>query len=434
MQEDHIIHQMRVELRSANRQMALDLQRQLSYELHKADFRQRLDAMLTDLLPGDEYLEIPSLSIHLELNEDTGMDLQLLHALKEAIEDKIRNRVGTDTAFMPRNIYEESVQLFFLRYGILRFRHSGNVVARMISQIRELPSKPVPELEALLLKAATGHPAVWKRIYYQLGPEAMKVFFLRISGLSLLRFDQFVLSTIQKNGERMTATPDVYLWQQIFLTYTINREQWAESRHPRRITLTEPGAEYMTSQERNGSAVSEKKAVVNTPLIPVEELSGGLEIRYAGIVLLWLEFGQLLHDLQLVKERAFADESAKQQAVLILHYIAAGHTAASEEDLLLNKMLCNWPLNEPVEIIELSEPVKAAAAKMLEEYMAGWRKDRKFSAGWFRAAYLQREGQLLRRNDGQWELTVTHKTEDILINKVSIIRYSWMHHLLFIRW
>jgi len=148
-----------------------------------------------------------------------------------------------------------------------------------------------------------------------------------------------------------------------------------------------------------------------------------------------MSYGMLLKELGWVKEKRFIEDAACQRAIWLLQYIASGRNEVAEEELLLNKLLCGWPLADPVDpaCFPGQESLQAADI-MLEKWIKDWKKDRTFSLSWFRGSFLQREGVLIRRHDENWQLNVENKTEDIIIDKPSVIRYSWMPELLFVQW
>jgi len=148
-----------------------------------------------------------------------------------------------------------------------------------------------------------------------------------------------------------------------------------------------------------------------------------------------MSYGMLLKELGWVKEKRFIDDAACQRAIWLLQYIASGRNEVAEEELLLNKLLCGWPLTDPVDpaCFPGQESLQAADI-MLEKWIKDWKKDRTFSLSWFRGTFLQREGVLIRRHDENWQLNVEKKTEDIIIDKPSVVRYSWMPELLFVQW
>jgi len=71
-------------------------------------------------------------------------------------------------------------------------------------------------------------------------------------------------------------------------------------------------------------------------------------IDNAGIILLWPFLARYFTTLNLIKEKAFIDENAQEKAVQLLHYLATGSTESDEHVLFLSKLLCGWPLHQPL--------------------------------------------------------------------------------------
>ena len=68
----------------------------------------------------------------------------------------------------------------------------------------------------------------------------------------------------------------------------------------------------------------------------------------AGLVLLHPFLRIYFDAVGLLEGESFRDESAQQTAIYLLYYLATKQTDAPEYELVLPKLLCGWPLNEPV--------------------------------------------------------------------------------------
>jgi Contractile injection system tape measure protein len=441
---------MEVQVNAPQPLLATQLQQQLGYRLHTADFSRQLAALLDGLVHENEYIEIPSLAISLECSDEAEFNQQLLSQLAVAIKEQLTTP-HPDNMILPNSAaYTEMLQLFFLKYGIRAFYNGEDLITALQAELKVLPDREQPQLEKLLKKAGKNDPVVWARLYYLLGAAGMKKFFLRTFAcqedtLQALirqesgRTDKPVISTATPGSNAAPATttttdgaitlsPDVHQWPLLF------QYMLAGNEIPPPVSATTSNNEAVTPSHSAGAtpAISPVEAAVSL----TAQLQRGLQIENAGLVLLWMECGRLFRTLGYVADRQFVDETTQQRAILLLHYICYGEDGAgNEEDWLLNKLLCNWPLHMPVDPeLRPGQAEKGAATDMLTAYLEAWRKDRKFSAAWFSTAFLQREGQLSRRSDGVWTLTVAARTEDIIINKVSMVKYAWMPQILYVQW
>lgn len=496
---------MEVQVNASQPLLATQLQQQLGYRLHTADFSRQLAALLDGLVQENEYIEIPALSVSLECTDEADFQLQLLSQLSAAIKEQLTTQ-QPDSIILPNgSAYTEMLQLFFLKYGIRAFYNGGDMITAFQADLKALADRKQPELEQLLKKTGKADPVVWTRLYYLLGAAGMKKFFLRTfvckeDALQALMLQEFarggaimpftglggssstVASSTAATDSPDTLLPDVNQWPVLFQYILAGNEI------PLFVSTATNTGKDATSP---GSIVAASGATPATIAVSLAaQLQRGLQIENAGLVLLWMECGRLFRTLGYVVDRQFVDETAQQRAILLLHYICYGKAGAGgeghasggkgtnekgdisggknthdngntggeedvnrngntggeantngnddtsgEEDWLLNKLLCNWPLHMPIDpALAPDQAAQEAAEEMLTAYLEAWRKDRKFSAAWFSTAFLQREGQLSRRNDGAWILTVNARTEDIIINKVSMVKYAWMPQILYVQW
>ena len=118
--------------------------------------------------------------------------------------------------------------------------------------------------------------------------------------------------------------------------------------------------------------------------------------------------------------------------------VVDGRCAAPEPLLALNKLLCGMDPSHPVPAeIEPSEVELASLQTLLATILAGWPPLRESSTDALREGFLQREGRLVRKEEG-WHLEVERKVIDILLDQLpwgfSTIRHSWMDALLTVTW
>lgn len=447
-EQQHIIKRMEVQLSASGPRLAGELQQQLGYRLHTAAFMAQLNTLLDDLVKEEEYIEIPAITVSLQCTNENDFQTQLLSQLAAAIRKQLSTQQAANIIIPNGAEYTLAIQLFFLKYGIRAFDNGSEVIVALQEALRALPDHGQPEVEQLLKAAGKDDPVVWIRLYYLLGAVGMKQLFLRLFSCSEATLQIMIAQELARTGKsespygigsttsdntttRVTLAgmstpwvPDAAVWAALF---------------QRAAT---------TGIVANGSAIDEKMtdAANDIPAIAAsltekvgtltDQLKRGLQIENAGLVLLWMECGRLFRTLGYVADRQFTDEAAQQRAILLLHYISYGQNdPGGEEYWLLNKLLCNWPLHLPVDpSLVPDDAARQAADSMLADYLEAWRKDRKFSAEWFSTAFLQREGQLSQRNDGAWILALEARTEDILINKVSMVKYAWMPQILYVQW
>lgn len=158
----------------------------------------------------------------------------------------------------------------------------------------------------------------------------------------------------------------------------------------------------------------------------------------AGVVLLHPYLSRLFKQLELTTGAVFRDESSRQQAVFLLHYLATGETQAPEYQLVLPKFLCGMPLELPLDYaLVLSQEAMAEADALLQAVIDNWGVLGKTSPDGLRQGFLQRAGKLEQQASG-WHLRVERHTLDILLDRLpwnlSIVKLPWMPELLRVVW
>jgi hypothetical protein len=454
---------MEVQVNTSQPLLAAQLQQQLGYRLHTAAFTRQLSALLDELAGAHEYIEIPTLTISLDCVDEADFHAQLMAQLPVAIREQLTHKQEDNIILANGDAYTATVRQFFLKYGIRAFYNGRDMIDTLHQELKALPDREQPALEALLKTAAKEDPVVWIRLYYLLGSAGMKKFFLRLFSCKETALYAVIRHTLQRSGKPLpvktfaagsaanvnisadmsavvpdTLLPDAVQWQAFFQHMLAGNDisSFAAPVAAKAISPAPSHRSHAAAAAVSSNTIADVVRGAESNVTLSRQLQQGLPVENAGLVLLWMECGRVFRTLGYVVDRQFVNETAQQRAILLLHYICYGKgTAGGEEDWLLNKLLCNWPLHLPVDpALAPDETAQQAAEEMLTDYLEAWRKDRKFSAAFFSTAFLQREGTLSRRNDGAWMLQVSNRTEDILISKVSMVKYAWMPQILYVQW
>lgn len=169
-----------------------------------------------------------------------------------------------------------------------------------------------------------------------------------------------------------------------------------------------------------------------------------LYIRNAGLILLhpfFPRYFDLLHllDTDARGRRQFASREASYKGVHALQWLVDGTTDSPEQELLLNKLLCGLPPEEPVpRSVEFSDTEKSIGESLLKGAIQNWTIIRDSSVGALQT-FLRREGRLgYRDQDRRWDLEVENKTVDILIDQIpwsiAVIQQDWMPQTIYVKW
>lgn len=176
---------------------------------------------------------------------------------------------------------------------------------------------------------------------------------------------------------------------------------------------------------------------VQKKLIATSEQEG-LRINNAGLVLLHPFFYTYFNRLQLLQNGKFIDSQARQKAIRLLQLLVDGKTGHAEHELVLNKILCNYPLELPLEPdTVITDDEKALSEQLILAAIQQWEKMKNSSVESFRASFLQREGLVWQKDDA-WFQRVTPRGYDIILQTLpwsyGMIRTSWTDKFFYTEW
>ncbi|MDR6568072.1 contractile injection system tape measure protein [Chitinophaga ginsengisegetis] len=158
----------------------------------------------------------------------------------------------------------------------------------------------------------------------------------------------------------------------------------------------------------------------------------------AGIILLHHWLLPMFRQLEWTDGKRFLNAACKQQAIMLLHYMATGQTEADEFEVVLPKLLCGWPLKRPLDTkLAPTEEAMEEADGLIENAISHWKALKNISADGLREGFLQRPGRLITGTD-KHQLQMESDTIDILLDRlpwnISIIKLKWMKIPLHVQW
>ncbi|MGB3799158.1 MAG: contractile injection system tape measure protein, partial [Lewinella sp.] len=159
----------------------------------------------------------------------------------------------------------------------------------------------------------------------------------------------------------------------------------------------------------------------------------------AGVVLAHPFLAPLFTALGYWQDDAFADELARQRAVYLTHYLATGERSGQEENMLLSKLLCGWPVTgAPVQLTEkLTDTECQEADDVLRAVIGHWTALGQASPEGLREGFFARQGRMEKRENG-WSVTVERKAQDILLGQlpwgISLVQAPWHERMIKVEW
>lgn len=174
----------------------------------------------------------------------------------------------------------------------------------------------------------------------------------------------------------------------------------------------------------------------------VETEIEGIYIQNAGLVILHPFLPLFFGHIGLTDDKNnFKDEASHQKAVLLSQYLVTGETNIPEETIVLNKIVCGYPVEAPLDKeLQLSELEIDEAKDLLTQVIQSWKMsgvpvNNKIEG--LQESFLQRAGKLVRK-ENDWLLQVEQKPYDMVLSSlpwsIGIIKNSWMKGMLWVEW
>lgn len=158
-----------------------------------------------------------------------------------------------------------------------------------------------------------------------------------------------------------------------------------------------------------------------------------LFVQDAGLIILHPFLKELFSSCGFYNNQSWSTPEAQHAAVHLLGWIARKTQKIPEYELMLHKILCGMPIEEPLDTsISLSTTQLANADELMQAVISHWGVLKSTSVDGLREGFLRRNGKLVPKDDG-WKLTVEQKAQDILVGKLpwglSLIQLPWLDGL-----
>ena len=166
-----------------------------------------------------------------------------------------------------------------------------------------------------------------------------------------------------------------------------------------------------------------------------------IPISNAGLVILFPFLPMLFMRLNMLSQdrRDFNSNESKVRAIFILQRLIANEDREyDEKDLFLNRLLINYPFNEPLpKRMELNQDELNTIDSLLETAKTNWSKMRNTSIRALQESFLNRAG-FIEKTEWECTLTVEERAYDILLDSIpwsyKLVRLPWMENILKVNW
>lgn len=161
-------------------------------------------------------------------------------------------------------------------------------------------------------------------------------------------------------------------------------------------------------------------------------------IENAGLVILHPFLKALFEQTNLLENENWISKESQHKAILLTQFLVNGKTKIFENQLVLNKLLCGFLVENVVNTkLVLSDFEMEKCKNLLEAVLEYWKPLQGSCIETLQETFLQRNGKLSLQNNNQ-ELWVEEKGVDILLQQlpwgIGTIRTPWMTEFLICNW
>jgi hypothetical protein len=471
----HTIGTIEYELRVNNEKKAVKIQEEIS-ELSRNKIPGILEDLFDQIDHEGKYIVIDRIELDLGKFDFQDFKLNFSSVLQKSLSQKLASlQAGKQeiTSDQPNHYKEENdfhILEFFLKTGKLPWYAEGSnpdfsaIVKKLIrkkepafinlvlSQARNLNfqkriSALVPENYYKEFIALFTDRPVWKDdSTLKLMLALFRIFPFADAGLSLFRqllfqsiietlvskeihsnFD-FEISVFKQLAFRLHISFDVFISNARISIKKIHSNKKYPSEMMTNLELLLKYSEKENSKTKKNKKIKKSDhSEEETEKREKEETS--FLISNAGIILINPFLKELFTLLKLLKNGHFINEEAQYKAIHLIQYAAIGRTGHPEYSLLLNKILCGFPVENAIPLhIELSKSEKTQTTRMISAVIKNWNALKNTSVPSFRTAFLQRNG-LLKKTENGWNLSVERTAYDVLLN-----RLPWQYEQVKLHW
>ncbi|MCF2219897.1 hypothetical protein H9Q08_11310 [Chryseobacterium sp. PS-8] len=213
--------------------------------------------------------------------------------------------------------------------------------------------------------------------------------------------------------------------------FSINKGEIPENDKGNSVNFNETNNQNQKKEQQD----SRENIKANTSELQISSLY----IDNAGLVILHPFLVNLFQKLNLCKDEVWIDKESQHKAVLLTQYLITGQEIFFENELILNKILCGFPIDEVVNTKQkISQEEKEICNDLLLVVLEYWSVMKNSSLEALRETFLQRNGKLSVSGLCSYELWVEDKGVDILLEQlpwgIGMIQTPWMEELMTVNW
>ena len=458
--KNHVLHQLKFEVNAPSEMDGKQLQQDIS-KLIKERFIHKLESIF-DKIGGEKNIRIPKLELEInDINSDNWehdlikkLTQQLSIQIKKWESDHSKNSTNDSKPILKK----EDTVIYFLKYGTLPWWDNPLNINDLKTIFQsKIQSK---SFQKELIQLLQLNPNARNRMVFQFENNELYSIIKLIS-----KDSKFLISFIEKlqkvflkwwsphevrhkiwnlvfknilNKKLEIKKVKQNILQDSFLFFSKKKKTKSTKSVSENILLEELKSVFKNSnfhtnqsyQKPNNDKKEPSKNNLNTE---------GFYIDNAGLVILHPFFQYLFEDVGFTKDYNFENKHLQFQAALALQYLVTGKEISFEPDLIFNKILCNIPIDEPIENqLLISKKLHLECENLLKATIQHWSVLKSTTIDGLRNTFLQRAGKISQKENGDWLLQVQSSGVDVLLSKlpwgIGIVKLPWMEGTLFVEW
>jgi hypothetical protein len=451
----HIVNQLQIEIHCPDEGQALGMRHNFAQTFQQR-IEEVMDRVCSQYIPDNESVQIDTLAFDLGIFsshsfQDTFVDI---------FADKFEQALVQKIAALPNHERRTSVghsQLELFKYILLHgttpwWVDQNDVVLNDIAWIlvREQPH----EVRSFLT-ANSANAAVWSRIVFQLNSEVQHAITIMVTELTqgFILIEEWIRKIEKYIGHEMYTEKTRSFITTILLKavpslsskdYSNDSFQFVFDRSIPDLFIDNAAySQSIVEAWRNIKASSGlPESIVEGKVAPFVQDAITTDEKYitkhGGVVLLAQFLRPFFQKLGLLEGVAWKNKPAQYKAVQLVGFLGTGEEYTPEYSLVLEKIICGVPLEEPIPVnAALSRDDLDEAEVLLRAVIEHWSALRNSSVQGLRDAFLVRDGVLVRTNM-HWQLQVERKTIDVLLDKIpwgySVIIMPWNDYPIYVEW
>jgi hypothetical protein len=188
-------------------------------------------------------------------------------------------------------------------------------------------------------------------------------------------------------------------------------------------------------EEKNISEINLKN-LQETPNSKTENM---IYVENAGLIIFHPFLKSLFEQLELTQNEIWTTKINQHKAILLTQFLITGETKIGENELVLNKILCGFPIENVVNTqLEITSKEIEKCESLLQAVIEHWKILGDTSIAGLRETFLKRKGKLLFTENEKLELWVKQEGVDILLAHlpwgIEMIKTPWMEDFLQCYW